>query len=117
MPAAKSARAAKYFQTFPATKRICAGKKGSLQIELHVIGDEQIKIAVVIVIEKSTTGTPAGCARHRQTLLRCNIFETSAAEIAVQNIVAEIRDQHIGHPVVVEIPGADALTPTRRRQA
>ena len=45
-----------------------------------------------------------------------DILKTLAAEIAIQSVLAPIRDKQVGVPVVVVIAGADALTPAVRDQ-
>ena len=64
----KPARATGYGHPHPAAICVLPGLGGFLQIEIKIVGDEQIEVAVPVVVEKSTSrapAVPAGCRARR----------------------------------------------------
>ena len=109
------ARAAHHGDAFPLAVLVAARLWNGFLVEDDVVGDEQVEIAVTIVIEKRATGPPAP-ARCRKAGLLGPVFERPVPLVAIEHVVSEVGHQQIGVPVVVVIGGADALTPARAGQ-
>src|SRR4051794_41180009 len=64
------------------------------RVEGHVVGDEQIEMAVAIVIQETAACAPAVFDARHACLLR-NIREGAIAVVAVENISPEVSDEEI----------------------
>ena len=90
-----------------------------LRIEVDVVGDEQIEVAVAVVIDESAAGVPAV-----QPLSRCrgdaglsrDVRERAVAVVVLQDAVAPVGDEQIVVAVVVVVADAHALAPAGARQ-
>ena len=74
---------------------------------LDVIADEQVEIAILVVVEPSRAGGPVTLVRHSR--LGCYIREGAVAVVVVEDGVAVTGHQHVGVTIVVEIPHGYAL--------
>ena len=81
-----------------------------LEIEIDVVGDEQIELAIAIVVDESAAGAPAS-SRARDSGLFTHIGEGAVPIVVVQNILAEVSDEQIVVAVVIVVADADALAP------
>ncbi len=108
--AGKPARAAHHRDAFPLT---AAGSPdgGSLRgIKLDVIADEQIEVAVAIIVEKSAARAPADAfiveagfasdigKRAVAVVVKKNVVSPEAAEEVVPSVVVVVADAHSGLP-------------------
>ena len=86
------------------------------QIEIDVVGDEQIELPVAIVVDEGAACVPARAfARHAGLL--ADVGERAVAVVVVQNILAEVGDEQIVPSVVVVVADANALSPAGVRDA
>ena len=86
-------------------------------VEINIARDEQIQVAVAIVIHEGATGVPADI-RVGQAGFFGDIGESAIAIIVQEHVVSPEGDEEISETVVVVIAGADALAPSgaaRRR--
>ena len=90
------------------------GRRG--QIEIDVVGDEQIELPVAIVVDEGAASVPAlAFARHASLL--ADIGERAVAVVVIQNVLAEVGDEQIVPAVVVVVADANALSPARVRDS
>ena len=104
----------------PEISAICvaAGDRRRLQIEVHVIGDKQVEMAITIVIHEAAAGVPARMRilLHQARLL-CHISKCSIAIVVIQDNAAPVCNDQIIEPVIVVVSDATALSPARPGQA
>ncbi len=86
------------------------------RIEIHVIGHEQIKKTVAVIIQKTAACTPA-VFRSSNASLFGHVGESAVAIVVVKNVAAKIADEQIVETVVVVVADATALSPARVGQA
>ena len=85
-------------------------------IEGHVVGDEQIEVAVAIVIEEAAARAPAVLDAGHARLLG-DVRECAVAVVAVEHVSPEVGDEEIVEPIVVVVADATRLTPSGAGQA
>ena len=72
--------------------RTALGHGRGLEVEVDVIGDEEIELAIAIVINEGATCTPSGSsARHSGSL--AYIGKASVAVVVIENILAVVGDE------------------------
>ncbi len=108
----KPARAAGYRHSHPAAIRRLAGLRGAFQIEVEIVGDKQVEVAVAVVIEESASRAPAVC-RLRQTGGLGHVRESAVAVIAIEDVLSPVGDEQIVEAVIVVVADADAAGPSR----
>ena len=91
-------------------------KRCCLDIEVYVVGDKQIEMAVAVVVEKGAAGVPP-CLRLQQARLLCDIRESSIAVVTVENVLAVVADKQIVPAIVVVVADTAALTPSAAGEA
>src|SRR2546421_9687242 len=77
----KTTRAAKDAKPPPEAEWVCPGQRCLLQIEVKIIRDEQIEVAIAVIVDKSTATTPT-LRRYRQTRGLRDVFEPAAAAVS-----------------------------------
>jgi len=92
------------------------GNGRGFQVEIDVIGDEKIEVAVAIVVDESAASVPA-LARAGDTGFLADVGEGAVAVVVVENIFAEVGDEKIVETVVIVIADAHALSPAGMMQA
>src|SRR5690348_6687878 len=86
------------------------GNGGRSQIKIDIVGDEEIKFAVAIVVDESTAGIPPlAVAAHAHFV--SHIGEGAIAIVVIKNILAEIADEEIFEAVVIVVADANTLSP------
>ena len=78
------------------------------QVEGDVAGDEQIEQAVAVVVAERAPRGPAVDSDPRGP---GDVIETTAVDVAVEAIAAEVGDVEVLEPVVVDVAHTDALAP------
>src|SRR5205823_6152663 len=102
-------RTASHHDAFVQT-RAGFGYGGGLQIEIDVIRDEKIDVAVAVVVDESAACVPALAASGHAGFL-ANVSEGAVPVVVVENIFSEVGDEEIVEPVVVVVADAHALPP------
>src|SRR5438477_4830075 len=106
--AGQAARAALYRDAAVFARLALAELRKVIEIDLHVAADEQIEMAIAIVVREPAPGRPAGC---RHAGLFGDIRERPVAVVVVQAISADRRHVEIFPAVAVDIRRADAHAP------
>jgi hypothetical protein len=79
-----------------------------------LVGDvgrhEQIQAAVAIDVQEGGAGVPAR-SRRRQPAARRDVGEGAVAVVAIEDEASVVGDQQVDVAVVVDVAGADALSP------
>ena len=83
------------------------GRSG--KIEIHVIRDDEIEVAVAVVVDERTTGAPGLTGSRDAGFLR-NLGEHSVI-VVVEPVLAVVGDVEIFPSVVVVVADAHALAP------
>ena len=112
----KAARSTGHWQVAIPAIGVFARFRGTRKIKLEVIGDEQIQMAVVIIVQERAAGVvphPILC----QAGLGRDVLEAAPSPVAIQHVRAPVGDKQIRVAVIVEIARADALPPTSMFQA
>src|SRR5262249_42857340 len=76
-----------------------------LEGPVEIPADEQIELAVIVVVEKSGAGTPSGGGHSR---LDCHVLECAVAPIPIEDITTVCRQIEIRKSVVVVVTDGDA---------
>src|SRR5256885_2338793 len=84
--------------------------RSSGQVEIDVVGDEEIEFAVAIVVDKCTAGVPALAVTAHARFISY-IRERAITIVVIKNVLAEIADEEIFEAVVVVVTNANALSP------
>src|SRR5206468_8653224 len=98
----------------PFAVRCLSGRGRVRQVELLIAGDEQVEVAVTIVIEERAARAPVRAWSGYPRPLRY-IGETALAVVAVKDIRPPVGDVEVIETVVVEVGHADAISPSRMR--
>ena len=80
------------------------------KIEVHVVGDHQIEMAVAIVVDEGASGAPGLAGAGDAGLL--GHFGENSVLVVIETILAVVGDVKIFPSVVVVVAHADALAPT-----
>src|SRR6266404_2543211 len=92
------------------------GNGRGLQVEIDVVGDEEIEVAVAIVVHESAAGVPA-LAVSGDARFFADVREGAVAVVVVENVFSEVGDEEIVGAVVVVVAHAHGLPPSGMEQA
>src|ERR1039458_4711009 len=87
-----------------------------LEVELQVVGDEQVQVAIAVVIHEGAAGSPS-YSRREQTRLFGDIGERAVSIIAVENVLAPGSGKDVVNAIVIIVCDGDAVRPTRARES
>ncbi len=87
-----------------------------LEREAHVVGDEQVQVAIPVVVQEAASGSPARLGVQEPRRLR-HVREGSVAVVPVEGVLPEAGAEEIFEAVVVVVPDADSGSPTHGTQA
>src|SRR5580704_2005779 len=90
------------------------GERSSLRIEIDVVGDEQIQVAVLVVVDKRAAGIPAALAVariRRNPGLLGGIGEGSVAIVVPQGAITPVGDVQVVETIIIVVARANALAP------
>src|SRR2546425_10566760 len=90
------------------------GRRG--EVEVNVIGDEEIEAAVAVVVHEGAAGVPA-LAIACDAGLGADVGEGAIAVVVVETVFAEVGDEEVVEAVVVVIADANALSPAGMNEA
>ncbi len=99
--ALQSARSAGDREPAILTKRSLAEWRQVIEIEIHVVGDVEIEIAIVVVVAEGSAGSPA--SRIADASLGGHIGEGPVAIVVIQHGAVEIRDVQVFFSIVVVV--------------
>src|SRR5215472_11638346 len=106
----KAVRAAPDGESLPFTVLGAAGFGYMGQIEIDVVGHEDVQPAIAVIVDESAAGSPARTC-HRQPRALGDVFEFAVSEITVEAVVAVIGHEQVGMAVVIDVTGARRLSP------
>src|SRR6266480_717246 len=107
--AGQSAGTAHDRYSFPHASGSFSRRGGIGEIEINIIGDNQVKRAVAVIIHKSTTGPPSFARTCYSRLLRK--FSESPRLVMVQTIFAKVGYIQIFPAIVIVIAHTNTLSP------
>ena len=92
------------------------GKGGGLDVEVDVVGDEEVEVAVAVVVEERAAGVPSGL-RLQEACFGGDIGEGAVAVIAIEDILSVVADEEIVPAIVVVVADAATLSPAAAAKA
>ena len=92
------------------------GQRRGLYIEVDVVADEEIEVAVFVVVEKRAARVPAQAILQQASLL-CHFGKSAVAVVAEERVLAVVADEQIVPAVVVVVAHAAGLAPAGAREA
>src|SRR5581483_4382639 len=81
-----------------------------INIDVHVVHDVEVKLAIVVIITEGGTRSPATLVAHAR--LRRDIRECSVMIVVIKRTSVQVRDVQIVPAVVVIIADGHAVTPS-----
>src|ERR1019366_1414504 len=108
-------RAAVHRNSLPGAIDVGAGFRSMLQIELNVVGDEEIEVPVAIIVDKGATGAPPGVIVP-ESCRSGDIGKRSVAIVSIQFVLSEVGAEQILETVVVIITDRHGRCPSCRTQ-
>src|SRR6202021_2602392 len=108
----QSARTTHHIQALPLAPLSLTGSRNGIVRKIDVSRDKQIYLSVAVVVDEAAARVPL-VARSFQTGLLRHVSERAVAIVVVQDVLAPVGGEQIQIAVVVEIPGAAALSPSR----
>src|SRR4051812_18369652 len=112
----QSARAAIHRDAFEVATRILSRRWDFVEVENQVVGDEQIKAAIAVVVYPRATSAPALPDVQQSRCLR-HIGESAVPVVAVKYVLRPTGNEEILVPVVVVIADGYAACPALTLQA
>lgn len=112
----KAARAAHDGNAFPDARGAVTRSRCGGEIEVDVIGDHQVEMAITVVIDKGAAISP-GFARAGDTCFLADGGKSSVAIVAIKDVFSVVGDVEIFPAIIVIIADADSLPPTGVGQA
>jgi hypothetical protein len=113
--ARQSLRPARHIDGHEATSGGLAAPGDGLLVELQVVGDVEIEVAVAVVVAEGASRAPP---RIADAGLPCRVRERAVAIVSIQRVGAHrARHVHILEAVVVVVGGAHAHPPASPHQA
>src|SRR6185312_8364819 len=106
----QTARPAIHRDALEITRWILSQGRDFIEVENQVVGNEQIQMAVAIIIHPCATCAPP-LAGMQQPGLLCHIAESTIPIVAIQNILRPTGNKKILETVVVVVPHRYATGP------
>ena len=82
-------------------------------IEVDVVADEEVEVAVLVVVEKGAAGVPAQSVLEEAGFFG-DISERAVAIVAEERILPVVADEEIVPAIVVVVANAAGLAPAQR---
>ena len=83
------------------------------KVEVDIVDDYQVEKSVAVKVDEGAPCAPA--LRRKQTAFFGLIAERALALVPVQNILPPLGHEQIGVAVIVDVTGADTLSPAGAR--
>ncbi len=109
--AAETTGAAHDGNTIPDASGSLARRRRMGEVEVHVVGDGEVQLAVAVVIDEGTAGAPLFSCSSDAGLLGY-LFEGAIALVMEETVFAVAGDVEVVESVVVIVPDADTLAPS-----
>ena len=77
---------------------------------MQIVRDEEVELAVVIVIDERAAGVIAHPILRKMNL-RGDVLEAPPADVAIERVLSPVGDEQIGIAIVIVVAGADSLRP------
>src|SRR5262249_1667940 len=106
--AREAARAAHDRRAAP--RRIAPPRRRILEVELEIVGDEEVEAPVAIDVDEGGRRAPA---RAGEPGFRSHLPEMPLAGVKIQTIGADLGDEDVEVAAVVDIADRDAVPPAR----
>src|SRR5437667_2596849 len=100
---------------FPTATTVLAGNGRMFNRKSHVVRDEQIEVAIAIVVHETAPRSPAWLITQEPGCF-CYIGECAVAIVTVKNILSKPGAKDIVKSVVVVVSNADSAGPSDRVQ-
>src|ERR1035438_926948 len=110
------ARTAVYRDSLPVARRTIAGYRSLFQIESDVIGYEQIKVSIAVVVNEATSGTPTRPRIYHPRRFG-DVGESTIAVIPIETILSEVGTENVFETIVIVITDAYPVRPSGCMQA
>src|ERR1035441_5094518 len=104
----QAARATVHRNALPVATGDLAGRRHGLEVKLQVVGDEQVQVAVAVVIHEGAAGSPSHSWRE-QTRFLGDIGEGAIPIIAVENVLTPVSDEDVVETIVIVIRDGDTV--------
>ena len=91
----------------------CLWKRCSLDVEVDVVGDKEVEVAIAVIVKKGAAGVPPRL-RLKQARLFRNVSEGAIAVVAVEDVLAVVADKEIVPAVIVVVANTATLAPSCR---
>src|SRR5215471_9898824 len=85
------------------------------QIQINVVGNEQVQMTITIVVHEGASSIPAG-AFPAYTGFIGNVSKSSVAVIVIKSVLAVVGNEKVFVTVIIVVADADSLSPSRSRQ-
>ena len=85
-----------------------AGDGGIFEVEVDVAGDEEVEVAVAVVVSEGGSGGPGAEGDFGGF---SNVSECAVVVVAIEAVFAVVGDVEVGPAVVVEVADDDAVAP------
>ena len=102
--------------TLPVAIRVLSWHRCVLEREAHVIGNEQIKVPIPVVVKETASRSPAWLIVPKAGTVG-HVGKSSIAVVAIETVLPEVGTKNILESVVVVIADANAGRPARCLQA
>src|SRR5437588_11338073 len=112
----QSARSTFHGNAFPIAIGVFSRNWRMFERETDVVGDEQIKVPVTVVIQEATSGSPSRLLVQKPRGFG-HIAESSVAIVAIEDILSVVSAKDIFKAVVVVVSDANRGSPIGRSQA
>src|SRR5450755_2178392 len=101
----------------PVAGGVLAGHRSVLQIEADVVRDEQIEMAVAIIVQECAPGTPTRRTIFPKAGLLGHVGKRAISIVAVEAVLSEVGAEDIVETIVVIVSDANGVRPANGPQA
>src|SRR3954452_15312045 len=106
----QSSRPAHDRAPFPLALRFVAGTRRVGEIKIYVVDHDEIERSIAVEIHECAPGAPSVLRSQKSAFLGL-IFKCAIPLVAIENVLAPLRDEEIGGTVIIDIAGTYALSP------
>src|SRR5262249_18302674 len=103
-------RSAEHSQPFPLASRRAAWLRKLLEIQAGVGGNEQIELAIAVIIDECAAGAPGAVAGYTRNF--CDLLKGPVMAVAVEPVCPKGGYKEVGPAIIIYVADAHALAPT-----